>query len=216
MKKHKTLLLITIVLTMNSCIGISADIVMSKNGSGKIILEYRFSRMAEVLGRLDGNENWQIIPAGRADLERTAARIPGMRLASFSSREGEREIVNKAELEFKDTESLLTFLDPSHRRVSLSRENNSNRLSVIITHASSSPVNKDLLELVRQVSTGYELKLSFSSDGNSTMSIIDGSGNTAGLPKGARVVSSGKKVSLEMETGEVLGHGQGLGVIFNY
>ena len=112
LKINRTLFIILILITLNSCIGISADIIMRKDGSGKIALEYRFSRMAEVLGRLDGNENWQIIPAGRPDMERTVARIPGMKLASFSSTEGEKEIVNKAELEFKDTEALLAFLDP--------------------------------------------------------------------------------------------------------
>ena len=216
LKKTRILFLIIFLLILNSCIGISADIVMRKDGSGKISLEYRFSRMAEVLGRLDGNENWHIIPTGRADIERTVARIPDMRLVSFSSRDGDKEIVNKAELEFKNTEALLAFLDPSGRRASLSRGNGSNSLTVIIMEPPSVAMNADLLDLVQQVSSGYELKLSFSANGNSAMTLSDGIGKTAEPPRGAKIVSSGKKVSLEMGTGDILGLKQGLGVSFNW
>jgi len=216
LKKFRILLLIVFLLSLNSCIGISADIVMRKDGSGKITLEYRFSRMAEAVGRLDGNENWHIVPSGRADLERTVARIPGMRIVSFSSREGEREILNRAELEFKNTEALLAFLDPSGKRAFLGMENGANSLSVIIMDPPSSAVNNDLLDLVRQVSSGYQVKLTFSSDGNSSMTLSNSSGITPDLPSGAKIVSSGKKVSFEMETAAVLGLKQGLGVNFNW
>ena len=81
---------------------------------------------------------------------------------------------------------------------------------------SSSPANEDLLDLMRKVSAGYELKISFTADGNSNMTISDGSGKTESPPPGAKAVTSGKKVSLEMETGDVLSLKQGLGVIFNW
>ncbi|MDR0487735.1 MAG: hypothetical protein LBG91_05765 [Treponema sp.] len=226
-KIFRLLLCLTIfILTLDSCIGVSADIQMRGDGSGKIVLEYRFSRMAEALGRLDGNERWQIIPAGRADLERTLARIPDMKLASFSTGEeaapvgNDKDIVNKATLEFKNTEALLKFLDPAGRRAVLSRSNGSNSLSVIITEPATSPespeMDADLLELMRKVSAGYRFRLSFSAEGNSVLALTGAAGETIATPPDAKIISSGKKVSFETGTGELLGSKQGLGLRFTW
>jgi len=216
LKKIKALLLVIILLTMNSCVGISADITMRRDGSGRISLEYRFSRMAETLGRLDGNERWPIIPTGRADIERTLARIPGMRLVSFSVREDDRDIINHVELEFNNIETLLTFLDPSGRRASLNREGGSNRLSVTIMDGTTAPIDTNLLDLMRELSVGYSFNLSFSADGNSTLTLLDGSGNAIQAPAGTRIVSSGSRVSIEMGTGAVLEQEHGLTVVLTW
>ncbi|GHT76702.1 hypothetical protein FACS1894124_8630 [Spirochaetia bacterium] len=71
---------------LGSCIGMSADITIRRNGSGVLALEYRMSRELESLGKLDGNERWLPIPVGKADFERTTDRIPGLALKSFSSK----------------------------------------------------------------------------------------------------------------------------------
>ena len=56
-----------IVMLLSSCIGVNADMVVQANGSGSITLEYHVSQFLESLGKLDGNENWPLIPVGRAD-----------------------------------------------------------------------------------------------------------------------------------------------------
>ena len=216
LKISKAALLVIIFFTMSSCVGISADITMRQDGSGRIALQYRFSRMAEALGRLDGNERWPIIPTGRADIERTLARIPGMRLVSFSVREDDRDIINHVELEFNNIETLLTFLDPSGRRASLSRQGGSNRLSVAIMDGTTAPIDANLLDLMRALSVGYNFSLSFSADGNSTLTLLDGNGNAIQASAGTRIISSGSRVSIEMETGEVLEHKQGLTVVLTW
>ncbi|MDR0442636.1 MAG: hypothetical protein LBH44_04425 [Treponema sp.] len=210
-------LLIIFILILNSCFGLSADIQMRKDGSGKILLEYRISRMAEIIGRLDGNEKWPVIPAGRADFERTVARIPGIKLASFSSREEPgKDIVNRVTLEYKNTEALLSFFDPSHRRTSFSKENGGNRLHMILYDGVSPQINSDLLELMKEVSAGYKLKISFSAEGNSKITFSDETGRTIEPPAGAETVLSGKKVSLSTGIGEILSRKQGLGITFSW
>ena len=208
--------LAALLLIFNSCFGISADIQMKKDGSGRITLEYRFSRMADSIGRLDGNANWPVIPVGHADWERTAARAGGTKLVSFSSREDKNDIVNKVVLDFENPESLLKLLDPGGKRASVVRDNNSGKLNIIINEPVSSQINDDLLELIRQVSTGYKFKLSFSADRNSSLTLTDGSENTITPPVEAKVISSGKKVSLEIDTGEILRMSDGLGVSFGW
>jgi len=218
MKKSRRLLsfLPLVFLLLNSCVGLSLDIQMRRNGSGRLVMEYRVSRMAEALGRLDGNENWPIIPTGRADLERTLARIPGMRLVSFSSSEGTQDVVTSAALEYDNGEALLKFLDPSGRRASLSVENQSGRLGIIINEPVSSEYDKDLFELFRQVSAGYNLSISFSAEGNSALEFTDGEGTAAPEPASSRTVASGRKTSLSIGITEILDIKEGLGVSFSW
>jgi hypothetical protein len=205
-------------LVLSSCIGVSADITISADGSGRIALEYRVSRMAEALGRLDGNERWQTVPAGRADFERALTRLPGMRLVSFSTREQAEggaanggDIINRAELEFKNIETLLAFLDASGERASFVRENGTNRLTLTLLEARD-PVasDADLLALMRELSRGYELRLSLSAGGTASLSVKPESVSLA------RLVPSGKKVSFTIDTGELLSLPGGLELEFDW
>jgi hypothetical protein len=207
-KRRYAACLVLLVLVLNSCIGVSADISIREDGSGKIVLEYRVSPMLEALGRLDGNERWQTIPAGRADFERTLARLPDLRLVSFSSKnESGGDVVNRAELEFKNIESLPAFLDGRGNRAAFIRENGKNRLSLTLLDATrSAAADAELLGLVREVCRGYELRLSLSAP--KTASLV----MTPNDIPAAKIVSPGKKVSLSIETGELLSLPGGLGV----
>ena len=212
----KLLIVLPFLFLLNSCVGLSMEIQMRRDGSGRLVLEYRVSRMAESLGRLDGNENWPIIPAGRADFERTVARIPGMRLVSFSSSEGSQDVVTNVTLEYENTEALLKFLDPSGTRATLITENQSNRLDIILNEAVSSNYDEDLLKLARQVSAGYGLSISFSAEGNSALSFTDGEGTAAQAPAAAQTVLSGRKTSLSIGIIDLLEIREGLGVSFSW
>jgi hypothetical protein len=199
---------------MNSCLGVSADISIRADGSGTIALEYRVSQMLESLGRLDGNENWPAIPVGKADFERSVARIPGLRLSSFSAKDvphpsgGGRDLLTKVTLEFKDTAALLAFLDSTGRHASLVQETRNtqavNVLRLVLMDRPEDIVNADLLSLLREISAGYELNISVSAPKNAALSVIPPSVPTA------RTVSSGKKVSFAIDTGELIDLNQGL------
>jgi hypothetical protein len=194
---------------MSSCLGASADISISADGSGKITLEYRVSQMLESIGRLDGNENWPAIPVGRADFERSLARIPGLRLASFSSKEirnasGGGDLVTKAVLEFKNTDALLAFLDRSGSRASLVQENERNILRLILKEPSSAIADRDLLSLFKEISSGYEISFSLSAPKNAGLSVQPPS-----VPS-ARIMPQGKKVSFAIGAGELLALENGL------
>jgi hypothetical protein len=208
-KRFQAAFFVLLVLVLNSCIGVSADISIREDGSGKIVLEYRVSPMLEALGKLDGNERWQTIPAGRADFERTLARLPDLRLVSFSSKnESGGDVVNRAELEFKNIESLPAFLDGRGNRAAFIRENGKNRLSLTLLDAArdGAAADPDLLSLLREVSRGYELRLSLNAPKTASLAMTPND-----IPA-ARLVSPGKKVSLSIETGELLSLPGGMGV----
>ena len=192
---------------MNSCLGVSADISIRADGSGTIALEYRVSQMLESLGRLDGNENWPAIPVGKADFERSVARIPGLRLSSFSAKDvphssGGRDLLTKVTLEFKNTAALLAFLDSTGNHASLVQETGNaqaaNVLRLVLLDRSDDLVNADLLSLLREVSAGYELSVNVSAPKNATLSVLPSS-----VPA-ARTSSRGKKVSFAIDMGDLL------------
>ena len=212
----KLLLLLLLILILNSCLGISANIQIRNDGSARVTMEYKISRMGEAIGKLDGNEQWPIIPVGRDDWERTAARINGMRLVSFSSREDTNDITNRATLEFADTQALLKFLDPTGKRASINRENNLNTLSIILNEKTAAEINPDLLDLMKQVSAGYKFNISFSAQRNSTMTFTDGSGKTITQPAGVNATTSGRTVSFVIDTSEIINKKEGLGVSFSW
>jgi hypothetical protein len=201
------------LILMNSCLGVAADISIRADGSGTIALEYRVSQMLESLGRLDGNENWPAIPVGKTDFERSIARIPGLRLTSFSAKDvphssGGRDLLTKAVLEFKDTAALLAFLDSTGSRACLVQETRNaqtaNVLRLVLLDPSDGPANGDLRSLLREVSAGYELKISVSAPKNTAVSITPSS-----VPA-ARIASRGKKVSFAIGMGDLLELNEGL------
>jgi len=207
------------LILLNSCLGVTADISIRADGSGTIALEYRVSQMLESLGRLDGNENWPAIPVGKADFERSLARIPGLRLSSFSVKDvphssGGRDLLTKAVLEFKNAAALLAFLDSTGGSsagggcASLVQETRNaqtvNVLRLVLLDRSDDSVNADLISLLKEVSAGYELSISVSAPKNAAISVVPSS-----VPA-ARITSSGKKVSFTIGMGELLELNEGL------
>jgi hypothetical protein len=200
------------IITLNSCIGIVADIQMRKDGSVKAVLEYRFSRMGETIGKLDGNEKWPVIPVGREDWKRTEQRVEGMKVASFSSREDARDIINKVTLEFKNTESFLKFLDPTGKRASLITGEKSNKLHITLNERPSSQMNSELLDLVWEVCGGYSFKIGLSAPKNAAIDFTDGEGKQGMPPATEAGSSSGKKAAVSIDTAAIFTAEAGVGV----
>jgi len=201
------------LILMNSCLGVAADINIRADGSGTIALEYRVSQMLESLGRLDGNEKWPAIPVGKADFERSLARIPGLRLLSFSAKDvphssGGRDLLTKVTLEFKDTAALAAFLDSTGSRAALVQETENaqtaNVLRLVLLDPSDDSANADLISLLREVSAGYELRINVNAPKNAAISMTPSS-----VPA-ARITSRGKKVSFAIGMGDLLELNEGL------
>jgi hypothetical protein len=207
--KTKILPLCMAAVVLASCLGVSADIMIKADGSGKIALEYRVSQELESIGRLDGNESRPAIPAGKADFERTLARIPGLGLSGYSSKDvrgarGGRDLVTKATLDFKDTGALLTFLDSTGARATLVEENGDALLRLTLLEPSGGVSNPDLLSLLREISDGYELGISLSLPKEASITMIP-----ASIPA-AKLEAKGKKVSFRIGMGELLSLQEGL------
>lgn len=208
-------ILFVCVIMASSCIGVSADISIRADGSGRIALEYRVSRMAESLGRLDGNQRWQTVPVGQADLERSVARIPGMRIVSVSSKDDGKDVITRATLEFTNINALLAFLDASGEYAAYS-EGSTNRLKLMLLDRQDSALDPDLLSLLRELSQTYEVRLNFNMPAAASLSLCNSAGEKIEPPSAGdqsmRIISPGRRVSFSTGIGELFSLTQGLGV----
>jgi hypothetical protein len=200
---------------LSSCIGITADISVREDGSGRIRLEYRVSRIIESLGKLDGNERWQTVPVGKADFDRTLDRLPGLRMVSFSAKDDGKDVINRVELEFADMAALLSFLDAAGEQSSFVQENGKNRLSFIL-YPGLKREDPELLSLIKEVSRSYNVAVSLSAPGETSLTLTSGRGGPLGSAGGIPVQSPAKKASVSVNTGDLLASVEGLGLEFSW
>jgi hypothetical protein len=204
-------LAVAFVLLLNSCIGISSAITLSRDGSGTMQLIYRIPLSLESLGKLDGNEKWLTVPVGRADFERTLDRLPGMRMRSFSSKPEGKDLITRVGLEFDDIESLAGFLDATGQGVSLIREQGAVRLSFILSGGTAG-ADPELLSLVSSLSAGYEMEFIFSAPEEAAITLYSGEGKPIDSFPGGDMTPRGKQVSFKVPMADLLSSRDGLGL----
>jgi hypothetical protein len=211
LKKLCAFVLAAVLLSLNSCIGVRSDIQFRADGSGTVNLEYRYAKTMESLGKLDGNERWPMLPAGRADFERTVARVQGLKLLSFSSREDEKDSIYQAGISFADLESLVRFLDAQGQRALIKRENGRTILNLILTNGRED-LDPDLAALVTSLAQGYRFEMTFSVPaGNADLRMIPG-----GAIPGAELVSGSGKASFAAPMANLLINTRNLGLELSF
>ena len=204
-----SLLFFPVLFLLNSCLGLDMNIALNQNGSGTISLEYRISKSLDSLGKLDGNERWNTIPAGRADFERTLSRLPEIKLISFSSKEDQRDVIISAKLAFSDINGLLAFLDASGRRSSFSGNAGSGRLLITLSGGAKNN-DANLLKLIEEISASYSIKMSMSFPGEGDLAVLDNTG------KALETQKRGKTVSCSFPLYDVLSSANGINAEFKW
>ena len=202
----------------SGCLGVSMDITVRSDGSGVMALEYRVSKMAEALGKLDGNERWNTVPVGRADFERTMARLPGLRLTSFSSKDEGADLVTRAQIAFDNFDDLAAFLAPQQdtqkNRAVFTQENGTRTLFLLLSDASSA-IDADLRSLYETLFSRYSLRFSLNVPAAATLRLTDAAGSSINAPHGTvQLIPRGKKVSFGMDMRELFNFTDGLALEF--
>jgi hypothetical protein len=208
--KHVFSALLVLTLTLNSCIGISMDINMNTDGSGKINLEYRVSRLLDSLGAFDGNQSMPVIPVGLQDWQRTVDRIPGLKIASFKTAENNNDFVTNLVLNYENPQALVMFLGEN------SFIDMDKRQLEYIIKSDIEDIDDNLKMMMRNIFIDYNFSISFSASGNSAITIIDKNGNTVIPPSQAEVTSSGRKTSFSINTMDLIELPTILGLRFNW
>ncbi|MDR1949804.1 MAG: hypothetical protein LBQ38_10465 [Spirochaetaceae bacterium] len=175
---------------LGSCVGVRADITINRDGGGTATLEYRVSRLLESLGKLDGNAPWPTVPVGKADFERTVARIEGLELLSFTSDARNDPIIETVQLKFTEPAVLLRFLDNRGRNARFSRDNGKSHISLTLgeDHEAWDP---DLAALAAKAGEGYSIDLRFNLPRNAELSLRDAAGQALALPPAGTVKAEG-------------------------
>jgi hypothetical protein len=207
MKKTALILPLVTAFFFSSCIGTATEIVIRRDGSGTIALEYRISREFESLGKLDGNEGWPPLPVGKADLERTAARVKGLSLRSFTTETTGEDVINRIKLDFAGLEALVYFLDASGQQAFLGREGERNSLTLSFD---SFPAGTDpeLLSLVSSAMEGYSLDFSLTLPANAELRIRDGNGGLLESPPAGSAAVEGTRVRFSSPMAELFTSGR--------
>jgi hypothetical protein len=171
-------------LSLVSCVDISADILIRRNGSGTLTLEYGIPAEIEALGKQEGNSRWLPVPVGPADFERSAARIDGLRLRSAETRNTETGTLSRVRLDFERVSALLAFLDGLGAGVtyfSASGGINTLHLSLIDDAA---PPPEGLSASVEDAFQNHHLELRFRLPTPGTLSLLNAEGMELPAPPG--------------------------------
>ncbi len=195
----RILVMLLLVLSLSSCIGLNSNVTIRQNGSGTIQLEYRLSRMFEALGKLDGNEKQLPLPVSRTDFERTLSRVPGLSLTAYASSQDEKDIIVKAELAFTNLEALRGFLDATGQSVRFATEGGNRTLELVLVRGIKN-VDKELENLVRTVFSGYTIELRFTLPSVPTISNTSTIGQTTVTGPAARYNAAVSDLVLSPDT----------------
>ena len=106
-----------------SCLGVSSQVKINNNGSGTFVQEYRVSHQLQNMGNIGENEGSLPLPSLKEDMERTVARIPGLHLVSYTTREDEKDLIIKAELAFDSPDALAAFMGSEGRQLKFDVKN---------------------------------------------------------------------------------------------
>jgi hypothetical protein len=210
MKGLAKIALVLLPVFFSSCIGVSADISIRRDGTALMTLEYRVAHALESLGKQDGNAAWPTVPVGKADFQRTIDRIKGVRLVSFSSKNSGDDVVYTAKIEFSDMEGLAAFLDASGQRAVLSRENGSSALSLTLavpSDASSggnAALDPELLALASDALAGYAYVLNFTLPSAPSFAFFNGAGVKLDTPSVGALKIEGNKLGFSASMADLL------------
>jgi hypothetical protein len=201
---------LTVILfaaVLGSCVNVYAEIVIGKNGSGTITLEYAMSEELPALGRQDGNSRWPPLPVGTADFERTAARVEGLRFRSGDTKSRNGETVSRVRLDFDRLSALTDFLDGLGGAVDGGNDG-AYRLSLPLIdrapdHGEPAAANGELAAFVRDLSRGRALELRFRLPAAGELSLTDGTGAPLEVPAGW-TVSGGNQAHFKAPLGDLL------------
>jgi len=218
-KKNGFLLLLSITVVMlSSCIGVSLDIQMNRDGSGRLTMLYNISNTLLEYGGIDGISSESAVPLSRSDWERTAERNKDIKLVSYSSKQSGQNTIITIVADFTNLEALREVLDPSIDNIIFSLNDQGGNLNILLSGDSGSMDNYDenVLEIVKYMFEDYNFSFSFSAPGNSAMRITNGNGEAISLPTSAAAVLTGRKVSLTMNILDSLFTEEGLRLLINW
>ena len=157
-----------------SCVGASSKIKINGDGSGTVSQEYRISLELQNVGKTEGNEGMLPLPAGKEDLERTVARIPGLRLVSFTSRQDKRDLIINADFAFDTPEALAALMENGDQPFKIDLQGK----KIILNFSAGENGDPAFKEMMVAAFLGYNFSISLSVPGPVKTTWLDGYGKS--------------------------------------
>lgn len=145
-------------LLLSSCIGLDARATLSADGSGRLKLAYRVSKMFVSLDALEGSDRLLPLPLSREDFDRAALGVAGLEVLSYARKETEDDLAVEAELAFASPAVLAAFLDPKGERASYVEAGGERRLRLTLAPGAAA-LAPDLERLVKAAFAPYAVNL---------------------------------------------------------
>ncbi|MDR2842855.1 MAG: hypothetical protein LBV52_06610 [Spirochaetaceae bacterium] len=149
-------------LLLTSCLGLKTNIVLKKDGSGTVAVEYSISK--GVYDIVVENSDANTIPLGKEDFEEAIEDIDGLKLDSYKVREDDTNRIFDVEFSFKKTEALMNFLETQTNTVGPACTYKSDNGKNILTLAFSVPNDDDEINdmkmFAQSMFEGYKMDFS--------------------------------------------------------
>ena len=150
-------LIMIILLTLTSCIGIESQISFRGDGSGTLTLIYTVSQMIKDLDT-GGNDKNLPLPVSEEEFNRTVENIDGLNLLNIKQKEDEENIYIEASLEFDSIDALNQIGNRNQMDLSLTVENGITTFrQVIFGSNEDQEVSEDSIKMLETFFKGYEL-----------------------------------------------------------
>ncbi len=158
--KHANLVLvILIVVSFSSCVGIDAEARIDADGSVELSMRYEVSIAVDRIGKLGANERYLPLPVGQDDMLLAVSRTGG-ELLSWNRDEGNDRFTIDARIRFPDTAAFAAFLDPSGQAVSFSETEGVRRLTIQLSDGRV-PADAELSQFIEVVFTDFRTAINF-------------------------------------------------------
>jgi hypothetical protein len=158
-KMKKIFLLILSAFMFVSCVGIDQAITIKSDGSGTAEYNYRISKAFLDLGSYGELKKPVLFPVNKDDFERILHDAKGLSLKAYSTKNTENDLIVRAVITF-DSVNDLKKLNLTEEEISVTIEpGNKTTISFFLPSGNESGITDDSLEMVKEMSEGYDLNI---------------------------------------------------------
>ena len=158
----RSLLLLTLALSLASCVGLDATARIGADGSGSLDIAYAVPRMLSPIASIDPSRSTIPFPLSQADFEAAVAAIEGLRLESLDFEDSVDELRVRARIAFPRPAALTAFLDPAGARAIYSEAGGTRTIRLALTEGTSKAAelaDPDVARLAATAFAGYSISI---------------------------------------------------------
>lgn len=148
---------IGLILSLTSCLGVEAVINVNDNGSGKVVFQYRVSKMFTALKKTEnGTAKPELpLPVSLQDLERSLAKAKGVTLTGEQT-ETDTDVILSGEIRFDSVAALNKSGLFDALPIEMSREGGQTVLTLLLSNARQ-PLDETTRDAYKTLFAGYAL-----------------------------------------------------------